>query len=38
MFLARREGVTVIAVWHQGKAFVDFGIRGNQGKTWEANP
>ncbi len=26
----------VIAVWRQGKAFVDFGLRGKMGDTWEA--
>ena len=38
MFQARRGGVTVVALWRQGKAFVKFGQRGELGETWEMNP
>jgi hypothetical protein len=35
MFQAKKGGVTVVAVWYQGKAFVDFGMRGDSGETWD---
>ncbi len=38
MFQARRDGATVLAVWHQGKAFVAFYQGGKLGGPWEIKP
>jgi hypothetical protein len=35
MFQARTGGVTVVAVWYQERAFVDFGQRGKVGEAWD---